>query len=294
MSAMPGITPVDTFTMRGGEWFAKRDDLACYTSADMPSGSKVRQYEVMAKAQPGVPMLVGCSSFSAMQIYVAAAAKQFGVPGHVFTAGRGVRSDATAYAKKMGAKLHEVYPGGYLNVLRARAKAYADKRFKNGYVHWDENWAVTDAAQQLMGSGVGNHIKRIVIPSGSGLIAAGVLAGLARMDLDIPVLSVAVSPMADVKHIKSKALNAIIDPTVRQRRLPRLRIVRSNSKYEQWRAAILPDGTPLDPYYSAKALPYVKPGDLLWLPGLRPLCSMPGKCQDEIKRLQDNAGKPNG
>src|SRR5882672_11332997 len=106
-----GITQVDEFDGK----FVKREDLAYWTSLEYPSGSKVRQYMSMAlgsyintKSFPYMPppealqppCLVGCSANSAMQIYVAAAAKQLNTKGIIYVPGRKVRSDATLYAQK--------------------------------------------------------------------------------------------------------------------------------------------------------------------------------------------------
>jgi 1-aminocyclopropane-1-carboxylate deaminase/D-cysteine desulfhydrase-like pyridoxal-dependent ACC family enzyme len=290
---MTELTPVHQFPIKGGTFWAKRDDLACYTGPEWPSGSKVRQYAAMIAANPGKPMIVGCSAHSAMQIYVAAAAKLNKTKGIVYTAARAQRTDATAYAKRLGVELHEERPA-YLNVVQSRAKARAGT-LRKGYVKWDEKGAVVDAANQVNAAQL-VAVQRIVIPTGSGLTAAGVLAGIYLSAMtSIKVLCVAVSPMADKKHIESQARQCIDammgDGRGSKHRLPSLSVIRAKSKYDQWEAAILPDGTPLDPYYAAKAMPYVKAGDLFWLPGLRPVTAMPEKCRKAIIALQQQAYK---
>lgn len=267
-------------------WWAKRDDEAFATDTNSPSGSKVRQYGVMAAAHSGLPMIVGCSAASAMQIYVAAAAKAAGVKAVVVTAGRKERTDATKYAKRMGAKIIEVYPGGYLNVVQAKAREYAKKHFKGGYVHWSEEWALRDAAEQT--ANIPDTVKRIVVPTGSGLTVAGIMAGLMGAGRRIPIMAVTVSPMATSKSIKSLIKDHFARSFVSTGLIyPPLKVVQVKAKYDQWTAAILPDGTPLDPYYSAKALPYIKDGDLFWLPGVRPVMAMPFECQATLLKLED-------
>lgn len=228
-------------------------------------------------------MLVGCSADSAMQIYVADAAKEAGVLGIVYTARRARRSAATQYALDMGAEVNEIGPGGYLSVLRARAKARAAELGQ--VVQWSSALAVRDTMVQC--ANLPCHvIKRVVVPTGSGLTATGVLAGMAATRTgvcSVSVLAVAVSPMADAKTIKEKA-TAIIG--IKEAKLPRFELVRAPLKYGEPLAAVLPDGTPLDPYYAAKALAYLRPGDCLWVPGLRPLAAMPAATVTEIKRLQ--------
>ena len=63
---MTELTPVhDT----GLGWWVKRDDLAYYTSEDMPSGAKIRQYTAMIAQSPDDAVLaIGCHSVSATQV----------------------------------------------------------------------------------------------------------------------------------------------------------------------------------------------------------------------------------
>lgn len=257
------------------DWTAKREDEAAYSGPDYPSGSKVRQYAAMALANPGLPMLVGCSADSAMQVYIAAAAKQAGVPAIVYTAARQRRSSATEYAIAMGAEVNEIRPA-YLSVSRSRAKKRGDEL--GAYVHWDPDRAVLDTMAQC--ANIPMDMKRVVVPTGSGLTCSGVLAGLAEYGINAKVLAVAVSKMASEELIIEKAAK------LTKLRLPRFELKHANGTYNDWFPAVLPDGTPLDPYYSAKAMRFVRPGDCLWLPALRPLSAMPLGCQLAIKALQ--------
>lgn len=225
-------------------------------------------------------MIVGCSADSAMQIYVAAAARQFGVPGIVYTARRAKRSAATQYAIDLGCEVIEVGKGAYLSTLRSRAKARALEI--GDCVRWDPNGAIRDTINQCQN--IPHGTQRVVVPTGSGLICAGVMAGLAKLGRwQVNVLAVAVSKMATPEQIVGKA-QTFIERDQRQP-LPQLTYVRAAGKYEEWVAAVLPDGSVLDPYYAAKALHHVRPGDCLWLPGLRPLAAMPAKCVDALARL---------
>lgn len=265
------LTPVIDY----GGWWAKRDDLACVTGDEYPSGSKVRQYHKMALAAPGAPMVVGCSADSAMQIYVAAAAKQFGVPGVVFTAARAVPTAATQYARSMGACVHEVRPG-YLSKCRSGARNYC--KALGAVVRWDVAGAVADATRQCRNIPTG--VRRIIVPTGSGLTCAGVLIGLANLGLRIPVVAVAVSTLATQAKIMQTVARFWGD-----RPVPKLTVVHAGGKYGDWVAAVLPDGSALDPYYAAKALVYTGPGGCLWVPGMRPRAAIPDVCLREIDRL---------
>lgn len=266
--------------LRGVCWI-KRDDLAAATDGYYPSGSKVRQYAAMAAKAPGADMVVGCSADSAMQIYVAAAAHRAtcaGIPtkAHVYVPARKKRTQATDYATAMGATIVEVRPG-YLSVVKAEARKHVDDLLANGVqvVRWNADEAVRDAAAQC--SNIPSSVRRIVIPTGSGLTAAGVLAGLAGHNID--VLAVCVSDMAQRADIIKLAKRFATG------KLPSFRMVRTKSKYTEPVAARLPDNTILDPYYAAKALPYLKEGDCLWLPGVRPMQAIPAKCRDELLKI---------
>lgn len=226
-------------------------------------------------AQPNVPMIVGCASNSAMQIYVAAAANQAKVPGIIYTAKCNEPTDATRYALEMGAEVNEVRPG-YMGVLRKRARDRAKQL--GPVVRWDVNGAIADAAVQVVN--LPSNAKTVVIPTGSGLTAAGVLVGLVKIGLTIPVLAVAVSSLADRDNILNLARKHLsVFGRLDEPNFPTFTLIREDMKYSEPLVRRLPDDTPLDPFYAAKALDYVSEGDVLWVPGLRPIRSMPLICR---------------
>lgn len=266
------ITPVDRF----GKWYVKREDLACFKSSKFPSGAKVRQYEQMVRAIPNVPMIVGCMANSAMQIYVAAAALAFGVPGIVYIPGRKERTTATDYALSLGTEVCEVRPG-YPSVLRARAR---DRALQLGkFVRWDRKLAIEDTANQC--ANIPKNVKRILVATGSGLTASGILVGLSRLGFFPTVVAVSTSEMAKADKIISIAhLHLLPDNLPFGARLPDLELLRTESRYGTPAISRLPDGTPLDPYYAAKALQFLRAGDCLWPVGLRPVAAMPKELQE--------------
>jgi hypothetical protein len=254
-------------------WCCKRDDMAGWVSLDYPSGSKWRQYLAMAKIQPGVPMIVGCSSYSCMQVYVAGAAKLTQVPSHIFVPDRKVETEATTYAYDMGAVIHLVPGPAWTTVLRKRAR---DKARELGQtVRWNPDLALKDTMEQC--ANVPDTVKRVVVPTGSGLTASGVLAGLALRHKRPVVVAVSVSSMARTDKIMQKAEELVFGVTggLFNHHLPNFILKQVKAKYGAAACELLPDGTPLDPYYAAKAMPFIQPGDCLWVPGLRPLSAMP-------------------
>lgn len=253
-------TPVHDF----GGWTAKREDLAHYTGADAPSGAKVRQYLAMTeRAAPDAAFLVGCSADSAMQVYVAHTAATHGRPGVVVVPARRKRSAATQWAAEQGAEIVEVRPG-YPSVYRGRARQIGRER--GGAVRWLPAYAAHDTAEQV--ANLPSDTRRVVIPSGSGLTAAGVLYGLAQRSMhSTEVVAVAVSGLTTAERIEASARSFFAHYFLP---LPALTVVRHASPYGKPRDAELPDGMRLDPYYAAKALEFVRPGDCLWVCGRRP------------------------
>lgn len=258
------LTPVDRF----GDWYAKREDRAGFTGTDAPSGAKVRQYNAMiANAPPGTPLVVGCSADSAMQIYVAHAARVLGRRGVVVVPARAKRSAATCWAADAGAEIIEVRPG-YPSVYRAAARTVARKY--GGAVRWDAAYAVRDTAKQTENIPAG--VRRVIVPSGSGLTAAGVIWGLAvRGRADVSVVIVAVSELATAERVADlveKYFSTWRGP--HPDNVPGMIYERARGPYRKPCYAALPDGMILDPFYAAKASTYIRPGDCLWVSGRRP------------------------
>ena len=253
------LTPVEKL----GKCWLKREDYACKTDDNNPSGLKVRQFMAMASEQPNEPMIVGCASYSAMQIYVAWAAKQANVPAHIFVPRRKERTMATQYAESMGAIIHEVFPG-YANVYRKRARDFAKEI--GGCVRWDSKRAIRDTAIQCLN--LPPEAKRIIVPTGSGLTAAGVMVGLAILQRsDVEVVAVCVSDLADEDNIYHNAdyilhrmTDHYTDPILAPR-MPVLRMQRAQGDYHHWAFKTLPYGAVLDPFYSAKAIDYLVEGE---------------------------------
>ncbi len=285
------LTPVETL----GKCWVKREDKAFKVSDSEPSGLKVRQFLVMAEEQPDDPMVVGCASYSAMQIYVAWAAKEAGVSAHIFVPRRKERTMATQYAESMGATIHEVFPG-YANVYRKRARDFVKEI--GGCVRWDSKRAIYDTALQTIN--LPPDAKRIIVPTGSGLTAAGVMVGLAILKrTDVEVVAVCVSDLADEENIYHNAdfmvgemTGHYTDPILTPR-MPVLRMERAAGGYDHWVFRTLPYGDVLDPFYTAKAFDYLIAGDVLWVSGMRPVEACPKEWQelyqDYQKELNDRS-----
>lgn len=270
-----GITRIDNLD----GIYVKREDLAHWCSLDHPSGSKVRQYEQMINnnfcegSGTVPPMIVGCSANSCQQIYIASSAHSRMLKGIIYVPKRAIRTSATRYCEMMGSEINEIKPG-YLSVVRKHTRQRVIDLGK--VIEWDRRLAILDTAAQC--ANIPKDIKQIIVPTGSGLTAAGVMIGVAGTEIE--VIAIGTSPMilgsgieslaAKFNQDKSKVLGPVtfIPPTI---------------PYDKHMIEWLPDGTPLDPFYGAKAWHIAKEGQLFWPPGLRPVCSMPKDCQDSFR-----------
>ena len=281
-----GVTPIQ----RMGSYLVKREDLAHWQSLEYPSGSKVRQYELMAydassRMQGSAPWrrwngeifwppcIVGCSANSAMAVYVAATANRLGTKGIIYTAKRKKRTEGIIYAESMGAEINEVAPG-YLSLIRQKARERAKEIGET--VRWSPELAIQDTIKQCQN--IPDDVERIVIPTGSGLTAAAIMMGLIGRINAPTVVAVATSSMTTREGIIARASKG-----GHWELLPPLEFIPATGSYNDYEIHILPDGTPCDPFYSAKAVKYLRPQDLFWPVGLRSVISMPKECQNEFK-----------
>jgi hypothetical protein len=102
-------------------------------------------------------------------------------------------------------------------------------------------------------------VKRIVVPVGSGMSLAGILWGLKDAGLKTQVVGVQVG--AD----PGKRLNRWAPKGWRDM----VKIVKSGEDYSRGIDGAEAGGVILDPHYEAKCLPFLKPGDLFWIVGIR-------------------------
>lgn len=271
---MEQITPIQEILPN---IYVKRDDYAYYDGVGA-CGSKVRQFTAMVNNQPDKPLVVGCSANSAQQVYIGDTVRRTGRKGIVVIPARSELTEATKWAVAQGVEVIQVRPG-YRSVYMKKAREIA---IELGAVRWERDGAVEDTAYQVQG--LPNNVKRIVVPVGSGLVAAGVLAGLAQRYYwtDIEVVGIAVSTMADENAILAHATRAASG-----NKLPKYTHIGHHKQvgYDTPAFAKLPGGRPLDPFYAAKAMPYLREGDLLWVTGCRPVEAMPISIQKQLQKL---------
>lgn len=156
----------------------------------------------------------------------------------------------------MGAEVIQHRPG-YNSVITSRARTDAISR---GWCEIPFGMECREAVQQtrMQVRNIPDEVRRIVIPIGSGMSAAGILWGLRDAHWRIPVLGIVVGA-SPVKRLNNFAPG-----------MWRYMIEFKNSGYPYDREIVASlDGVLLDPIYEAKCVQFLEDNDLLWVVGIR-------------------------
>lgn len=241
-------TPV----VKVGDCWAKREDLFLLNGV---RGAKCRAAAKVVEGATGI--VTYGSRISSQGVYASGGAKAAGVPC-VYVTAHGAVTPTMQKAIDNGAELVQVKPG-YLSQCAATAKTIAKERgFRFVRLGMESKVAVDSICEQVVGA-VPKRARRLVVVVGSGVTVSGILWGLVRCKVDIPVLGVTIGK----------------DPIKLIRRWAppgwdwQLELVPSGVPYAQgvenvWRNIVL------DPHYEAKCVPFLRPYDLFWIVGIRP------------------------
>jgi 1-aminocyclopropane-1-carboxylate deaminase/D-cysteine desulfhydrase-like pyridoxal-dependent ACC family enzyme len=239
------VTP---WEQHAGYW-VKRDDL--FEDRGV-KGGKGRTLLTLARGATG---LVAAGSRQSTQINrVAQAARALGLPCRIhLPASRLPDTPEITAAERAGATLVRERPG-YLSVLTARARAAARGR---GWRYVPFGMECPEAIAETRGQvpGMPQDIERLVVPVGGGMTLAGVLWGLEDTRRDIAILGVMVG--AD----PTARLDVHAPPFWRGS----VTLVPAGLSYEREAPQRYLGGLALDPIYEAKCLPFLRPGDGLWV-----------------------------
>lgn len=250
LGGIAGDAPLTPIQQVGDLW-VKRDDLF---EVGGVRGGKVRSCWRLAQGATG---LITAGSRASPQVNIVShIARELGIPCRVHTP-TGDLSPEVQAARDMGAEVIQ-HKAGYNSVIVARAR---DDARKTG---WREipfgmecREAVAETAAQVRD--IPEGVQRIVMPVGSGMSLSGVLHGLLRSGIDLPVLGVVVG--ADPE----KRLDKWAPSCWREM----VRLVRSPHDYHEAMKENRIGGITVDPIYEAKVLPFLEPGDLFWIVGIR-------------------------
>lgn len=242
------ITPVEKIE----KIFVKRDDL--FEIAGVCGGKARSCYQLIRKKKPeGV--VTTTSRMSPQGNIVASIAHLFKIPCYIHTP-QGVLGYELQQAKKKNAIIIQ-HQAGYNNVIQYHAKKQAlDFNLLEvpfGMVYADALPYIIEQVQNIP-----KNIKKIVVPVGSGFSFAGILHGLLKYQVKSEIIGISVG----------KDPTDILNQYAPKNWRDMGSIVKSRVNYHTEIDGFIGD-LMLDPIYEAKCLPYLEPGDLLWVVGAR-------------------------
>lgn len=264
------LTPVE---YRDGVYF-KREDLFRIGKS---CGGKVRSCWQLSQNARG---LVTAGSRSSPQVnIVAEIAHQLNVPAIVFTP-EGELMPEVKLAVIHGAKVYQVEAGYNLVIINRSRIMARNKKYTEIPFGMETKEAVYQTMKQLNNIPF-DKIKRLVMPVGSGMSLSGVLWGLHRLGINMPILGIVVG--ADPKDR--------LDKYAPRNWRNKVKLIKSNIPYHEYYCGIEESylsGILLDPIYEAKCIPFIEKGDLFWIVGQRASLGIPDKYIndrfDEIKK----------
>ena len=243
-----------------GRVWLKRDDRYEYAGVH---GGKVRTCHGLAvqAKRAGAHTLVTAGSRHSPQVNIVAhVARELDMSAVCFVPS-GPRTLEMHSAERAGAILKREYPG-YNSVITKRARDYA---FQDGHTLIPFGMECREAVManrfELSRVGIPDRVKRLVVAVGSGMTLAGLVYGLKDLGrTDLPVLGIRVG--ADpTKRLQKWA--PIIDTHV-------LRVqIMEAGEYSKPAHDCYWGTVRLDSHYEAKCIPYLQPGDALWVVGIR-------------------------
>jgi 1-aminocyclopropane-1-carboxylate deaminase/D-cysteine desulfhydrase-like pyridoxal-dependent ACC family enzyme len=246
-------TPVE----RHGDIWVKRDDLACGGL-----GAKARAVEyILRRNSPS--RVVTCGGRASVQIMVCAKVCQtHKIPCFVHVPA-GKDTAELKQVRKMGTTII-VHRPGYLTVIRKRASQ--DVCSRGGTLI--PFGLLCSSAVNLVREQVANlpsGVNRIVVCGGSGTTAAGILLGTKEKGIPIVVVEVGMGVKNNIERLVGSDMDM----------LKRITIVAPKTSYSTPANVSEFRGLKLDPFYEAKCIPQLMPGDLLWVTAHRSvlLCS---------------------
>jgi hypothetical protein len=249
---LPEVTPIEAHR----EISMKREDSYAFAGV---RGSKVRTcVHFIEKAKAAKVGVTTAGSRHSPQVnFVAQIAHRLGVPCRVHVPTGDLTPELIA-ARAAGAKIiqHEF---GRNSVIMARAREDAEERGWIEIPYGMESQEAIDFTKPQVAN-VPADTSRIVNACGSGMTLAGILWGLVERELDIPVVAVCVG------NVPEDRLDRWAPPGWRDM----VTLIDDPSKYEDPADYTVYDDVILDAYYEAKCVPYLKPGDLLWVSAIRP------------------------
>lgn len=233
-----------------GIWLA-RDDLYDAFGA---SGGKARTCRRIIEGSDAELVVTASSRHSPQAIIVARIAQGLGRRARIHCPS-GAETSEMRMARAAGAEIVQHRPG-YNSVIVKRAAYDAAECGACEVPFGMECWeAVEETARAACALELPAGVRRVVIAVGSGMSFAGLYHGL-----NLPLLGIVVG--ADPRARLDKYAQGWWTPEkdIELRAAPQA--------YDK-RVLARVGGVQLDPVYEAKVKPYLRPGDLFWIVGIR-------------------------
>ena len=253
------FTPIQQVSSR---LWAKRDDTFKYASV---CGGKVKACLWLARfalKQGHTGLVTACNIHSPQAGITACVARKLKLKCRVYVNKHKVATPELTFARNAGAEV--VISNCTFDSSAERDASTFVSRFQN--VH---NWtlipfgmkcevAVKITSMQV--NKIPSGVQRFVVPVGSGITLSGVLHGMKRKGINLPVLGV----------IVGRDPESTLDRYAPRDWRKRCKLVRSKLPYSHRCTDIMLAGKiEVDEIYEAKCLPYLKDGDLMWIVGKR-------------------------
>lgn len=240
------LTPVEE---HGGH-LVKRDDLADERGV---KGGKARTLGVICRYIDSTDyrgLTIHAARNSVTPATLGAVCFAYGVSACVHTAAaKGGLPEPYVSAARNGVQVIEHTPG-YMNVLAARAREQAKRdHYLVVGLGLDYPPAVAETAKQV--ANLPRDVKRLVTAVGSGHMLEGIVMGLEAAGMDVPILGVCIGKIPECIANMQTALS--------------IELVEASTEFKRAASATRLGDLELNPYYEAKCLPYLTPGDLLWV-----------------------------
>jgi 1-aminocyclopropane-1-carboxylate deaminase/D-cysteine desulfhydrase-like pyridoxal-dependent ACC family enzyme len=242
------VTPIE----RRGPYWVKRDDLFEFAEV---SGGKVRTCrEIALRAKGG--LITAGSRYSPQVKIVARVARAFGLPCRIHTP-IGAITPEVQDALNAGAVRLTHRPGfNSLLVARSRADSAA-----TGWTEVPFGMECAEAVEltAIQTENLPRDLARLVVPVGSGMTLAGILSGLRSQCRRLPILGIVVgaNPGKRLRRWAPDGWETYVQ------------LAKAPVAYERHVDDACCEGLALDPVYEAKCLPFLQPGDCLWVVGMR-------------------------
>lgn len=257
------LTPIEELH----PFWAKRDDTFCYAGVYGAKARATLHIAKAAKAKGKSGLVTACNRHSLQAGIIAHVAAEQGLQCRVYVNKHVNDTPEMEFTRQAGADII-MSDCTFDSVPEQQANTFAQGFATREKWEFIPSGMCREDAVQLTADQVATipaGVRRVVVTVGGGVTLAGVIRGLRQAALSLPVLGVVVG------RDPTRTLNTFIG-----KHWGACTLADSGLNYEQHAADVMFPAEPgpyeqieLDKAYEAKCLPFLLPGDLLWIAGVR-------------------------